>query len=325
MPRAARAIPISIAIALLFLLCAPAAIGVDAQQQAKRTPWGDPDLRGTWPSGSMIEVPFERPRELGTRAELTEAEFAKFASELAEQAESDLAESGPGGGATPPPHWLEHGKPSRQTSLVVDPPDGRLPPMTEDGTRRAAIWRQHTASDFPVAGPEDLTLYDRCITRGVLGSTFPNIYSAGMEIVQSPGYVTIRYEMIHETRIIPLDGRRHVGAGVRSYMGDARAHWDGATLVVETTNFNGKTGSLGRNGNGNPTTDALRLVERYTLTGANTLQYRVTVEDPKTWTRPWTVSFPLQRDTDYKLFEYACHEGNYAMSNILRAVRASER
>jgi hypothetical protein len=318
MPRAER-------IALLSIVtCAIAVATVTAQQQVKRTPWGDPDLRGTWPSGSMIEVPFERPRELGTRAELTEAEFANFASTLAAQAESDLAESGPGGGATPPPHWLEHGKPSRQSSLVVDPPDGRLPPMTDDGARRAAIWRQHGASDFPVAGPEDLTPYDRCITRGVLGSTFPNIYSAGMEILQEPGYVIIRYEMIHETRIIPLDGRRHVGSGIRSYMGDARAHWDGATLVIETTNFNGRTGSFGRNANGNPTTDALSLVERYTLTGANTLQYRVTVDDPKTWTRPWTVSFPLQRDTEYKIFEYACHEGNYAMRNMLNGARVAE-
>ena len=297
------------------------AVALDAQQ-TKRTPWGDPDLQGTWPSGTMMETPFERPVSLGTRAELTEAEFAARASSLAAQAESDLVESGPGGG--PPSHWSERGKASRQTSLVVDPPDGRLPPMTEDGARRAAAWRMRTSSTYPVAGPEDLTPYDRCITRGVLGSAFPNIYSSGMVITQQPGLVVIRYEMIHETRIIPLDGRPHVSAGVRSYMGDPRGHWVGATLVVETTNFNGKTGSFGRNGNGNPTTDALRLVERFSLANANTLQYRVTVDDAKTWTRPWTVAFPLERDSTYTLFEYACHEGNYAMRNILSGVRAAE-
>src|SRR5437763_9905651 len=145
-----------------------------------------------------------------------------------------------------------------------------------------------------------------------------------MQIVQLPGLVVIRYEMIHETRIIPLDGRPHTGPKVRSYMGDARGRWDGATLVVETTNFNGRTGSLGRNGNGNPTSDALKLVERFSLKDANTLEYRVTVDDPKTWTRPWTVAFPLSRDPTYEMFEYACHEGNYAIGNILSGVRAAE-
>jgi len=139
-----------------------------------------------------------------------------------------------------------------------------------------------------------------------------------------PGLVVLRYEMIHETRIIPLDGRPHAGTKLRSYMGDARGRWDGAALVVETTNFNGRTGSLGRNGNGNPTSDALKLVERFSLKDANTLDYRVTVDDPKTWARPWTVAFPLSRDATYQMFEYACHEGNYAIRNILSGVRAAE-
>jgi hypothetical protein len=309
-------------------MCVSAVVSAYAQQ-IKRTPWGDPDLQGIWPSGSMIEVPFERPVSLGTRAELTESEYRKFAEELAAEAESDASESVPSSGSnpavTPPSHWLERGKASRQTSLVVDPPDGRLPPMTEDGAKRAADWRARTSESYPLAGPEDLTPYDRCITRGVLGSAFPNIYSTGMQIVQVPGLVVIRYEMIHETRIIPLDGRPHAGAKVRSYMGDARGRWDGATLVVETTNFNGRTGSLGRNGNGNPTSDALKLVERFSLKDANTLEYRVTVDDPKTWSRPWTVAFPLSRDTTYQMFEYACHEGNYAIRNILSGVRAAEK
>ena len=319
MMRLARIVPLC-----LFGLAA-ATMAVHAQQPGARTPWGDPDLRGAWPSGSMMDVPFERPVALGLRAELTDAEFAAFLSALAVQADKELKESGPGAGASGgPAHWRERGQPSRQTSLVVDPPDGRLPAMTVDGARRAAIWQQHGASDFLATGPEDFTPYDRCITRGVLGSAFPNIYGTGMEILQTPGYVILRYEMIHETRIVPLDGRRHPGAGVRSYMGDARGHWDGATLVVETTNFNGRTGSLGRNGNGNPTTDALKVVERFALTGANTLQYRVTVEDPNTWTRPWTVAFPMSRDVGYRMFEYACHEGNYGLRNVLSAARAAE-
>jgi hypothetical protein len=291
-----------------------------------RTPWGDPDLQGTWPSGPLSTVAFERPVELGTRAVLTEAEFSQLDALLRKQIDLANAETvvdGSRTGVTPPAHWLELTGASRQASLVVDPPDGRLPPMTDDGARRARAWAGPTASYF--AGPEDFNLYDRCITRGVLGSAFPNVYNSGMEILQAPGLVIVRHEMIHETRIIPLDGRPHLPEKVRSYMGDPRGRWDGNTLVVETTNFNGTTGSLGRNGNGNPTSEALQLVERFTLTDANTLQYEVTVEDPKTWTRPWKVAFPLKRDQGYSMYEYACHEGNYAIANMLRGSREADR
>jgi hypothetical protein len=170
----------------------------------------------------------------------------------------------------------------------------------------------------------DLGPYDRCISRGVLGSTFPVIYNNGNQILQMPGYVVIRYEMIHETRVIPLDGRPHLPTTMRSYMGDPRGHWEGNTLVVHTTNFNGKTGAQA-NGNLLMTSDALELTERFTRTGPDTIQYEVTVTDPKTWTRPWGVAFPLRRDPNYKIFEYACHEGNHAMSNILSAARAEDR
>jgi len=303
-------------------------IETPAGWKAPKTAWGDPDLQGTWPSGTMIEVPFERPRELGTRAQLTEEEYRKFAAEMAAQRRNDLSEDSPIAGGdqavTPPSHWLEHGKPSRQTSLVVDPPDGRLPPPTDDGARRDALWRMRANPEYQANSIEELRPYDRCISRGVLGSSFPNIYGTGMEIIQQPGLVVIRYEMIHETRIIPVDGRPHAGAKIRSYMGDARGHWEGTTLVVETKNFNGRTGSYGRNGDGGPTTDALTLTERFTPLDANTLQYRVTVDDPRTWTRPWTVAYPITRDSGYAMFEYACHEGNYAMRNILSGVRASE-
>ncbi len=174
-------------------------------------------------------------------------------------------------------------------------------------------------NDFTEMGP-----YDRCISRGVLGSTFPVIYNNGNQIFQFPGYVVIRYEMIHETRVIPLDGRPHASPAIRSYMGDPRGHWDGNTLIVETTNFNGKTGALA-NGNLLMTSDALKLVERFTRTGPETVQYEVTIDDPHTWVRPWKVAFPLRRDSSYGMFEYACHEGNHAMTNMLSAARSRDK
>jgi hypothetical protein len=303
-------------------------------QSVPRTPWGDPDLQGIWPSGALITVPFERPAEFGTRALLTDQEYAARAAALQQQADDDAApvSTGTAPSVNPPSHWLEAGRPSRQASLIVDPPDGRLPPMTEDGKRRAAAWPS-TNPTAPYARAQDFNIYDRCLTRGVLGSSFPNIYNSGMEIHQAPGLVVIRYEMIHEARVVPLDSssvlearaRPHLSPAIRLYMGDARARWDGQTLVVETTNFNGKTGSYGRNGNGNPTSEALKLVERFTRRGAETLEYSVTVEDPRTWTKPWTAAFSLTRDPGYVMYEYACHEGNYAIANILRGFRASER
>jgi hypothetical protein len=291
-----------------------------------RTPWGDPDLQGIWPSGPLMAVPFERPVEFGTRAELTDGEFQKLAAAIRQQqdADSEQFSRGGGGGVTPPSHWLELPRASRQSSLIVDPPDGRLPPMTADGARRAKAWPS-TNPAGRYASAQEFNIYDRCITRGVLGSTMPNIYNSGIEIMQTPGSVVIRFEMIHETRIVPLDGRPHLSPAIRSYLGDARGRWEGRTLVVETTNFNGRTGSYGRNANGNPTSEALRLVERFTRRDRETLDYSVTVDDPRTWTRPWRVAFSLTRDPDYTMYEYACHEGNYAIANILRGFRAAEQ
>jgi len=311
--------------ALVAALLALTSVLVGAQS-AQRTPWGDPDLQGIWPSGVLITVPFERPVEFGTRALLTDKEYAERVTAVERQAEDDAEpiSKGAAPSVNPPSHWLEAGRPSRQASLIVDPPDGRLPPMTDDGKRRAAAWPS-TNPSTPYARAQDFNIYDRCLTRGVLGSSFPNIYNSGMEIHQAPGLVVLRYEMIHETRVIPLDARPHLSPAARSYMGDARGHWDGQTLVVETTNFNGKTGSYGRNGNGNPTSESLKLVERFTRRGTDTLEYSVTVEDPRTWTKPWTVAFSLTRDPGYVMYEYACHEGNYAIANILRAFRAAER
>jgi hypothetical protein len=305
-----------------------------------RTPWGDPDLQGFWPGVDMVGVPLQRPARFGTRNVLTDEEFEQRGREIQQEEESLVAEidvftadvSRPCAircPTSPQPHWQETGKPSRQASLIVDPPDGRQPPLSEEGQKRqTANQAEQRARRERLQGREadsytDRSLYDRCISRGVVGSILPVIYNNGNEIVQGPGYVAIRNEMIHETRIVPLDGRPHVGPTIKSYMGDSRGWWDGSTLVVETTNLNGRTG-VGGNGGGQ-TSDRVKLTERFTLLDADTLQYQVTIDDPGTWTRPWTIQFPWKREPVYGMFEYACHEGNYAMFNILRISRAMEK
>jgi hypothetical protein len=318
------------AAAMLSLSVSGLAQGV---YQAPRTPWGDPDLQGIWPSTHMVGVPLERPAELGTRATLTDEEFKARQAQNARQAAADDEEfvapaaggRGGGDGTGPPSHWGERGRPQRQSSLIVEPANGRMPPTTADGEKRMADRaRRSSTGEGPFNAPSDLDYYDRCISRGVLGGILPVVYNNGTEIVQAPGYVVIRYEMIHEARVIPLDGRAALHGTIRQYSGDARGRWEGDTLVVETSNFNGTIGVTG-NGRLRPTSDGLRMVERFTRTGPDTLQYRATVTDPKTWTAPWTVTFPLERDDSYGFYEYACHEGNNAMRNILSGARAAER
>ena len=299
-----------------------------------RTPWGDPDIQGIWP-GNM-GVPMQRPVDFGERSTLTDEEFARKEAQARAQAEADAREfDAPGTpiGVGPPSHWTERGKPTRQASLIVDPENGRLPALTPEAEKRRreanggrglpGEWRGDAES------PEDLNIYYRCITRGLLGSIIPVVYGNGNEIIQGPGYVLLRQEMIHESRVIPLDGSPHPSPSIRSYMGDSRGHWEGSTLVVETTNFTDKV-AIGSNGAGYPGdpgyhSEALRVIEHFTRIDANTLQYEATIDDPKTWVRPWTISMPLVRDPGYQLFEYACHEGNYAMSNILSGARAAEK
>ena len=310
-------------LAVVLCSCVPVALTAQAPARshrtaspssytAPRTPWGDPDLQGIWPGTAMMGVPQERPLTLADRTALTDEEFAARLAQAKRQADADSEEfvaprtgNGPPGNTGGPGHWGEHGQPQRQTSLVVDPPDGRIPPMTAEGqTRTAAIpaERYYDNNGRGVFnGPEDLSVYDRCITRGVVGSMMPVGYNAGNQIVQAPGYVALRNEMIHEVRIIPLDGRATLPSSIRQYMGDSRGHWDGNTLVVETTNFNGKTG-VGANGRARYHTDALHLVERFTRVDADTLQYEVTISDPQMWTRPWTMSFPLKREPGYGMY-----------------------
>ena len=302
-----------------------------------RTPWGDPDIEGKWPGTDYVGVPLQRPRNLGTRNELTDEEFTARLAAFQRQAEEDaadfhidqltpelIARGTVGGPVSPPPHWLERGTPVRQASLIVDPADGQIPPLSEEGQRRAAARQRARAGRGAADSYEDRSLYDRCITRGVLGSILPVIYNNGNQIIQAPGWVAIRNEMIHETRIIPLDGRPHLPIrAFHNYMGDSRGHWEGNTLVVETTNLDGRTG-VGGNGGANVYSEKARIVERFTRTAPDTLRYEATIDDPATWTRPWTISFPWRLDPNYGLYEYACHEGNYALRNILSGARAEE-
>jgi hypothetical protein len=302
-----------------------------------RTPWGDPDLQGIWPSTHMVGVPFERPDQYGNRLNLTDAEFKEREAEAAKLAKLDLVDvdvANPskevqalgdiGDGTSPPPHWLERGQPSRQSSLIVDPANGKAPPMTPEGQARQKLAKTTYIQRTGFNSPDQLGPYDRCISRGVAGSMMPVVYNNGNEIIQAPGYVVLRNEMIHETRIIPLDGRPHLPATFKSYMGDSRGRWEGNTLVVRTTNVNGQNG-LQANGQLMLTSDAIEFVERFTRTAADTIQYEVTINDPKTWTRPWKIAFPLKLDPEYQIFEYACHEGNYSMRNTLSGSRADER
>jgi hypothetical protein len=305
--------------------------GGAAAQAGSLTPWGDPDLRGTYTSDNSIGVPFERPAQLGTRAELTEEEYAARVNANEEQLakdqnpvpESEFSADDPSA-INASRHWLERPEvPSRATSLVVDPPNGRLPELTPAGQERLAERRARRNRGLP-ASYTDFTNYDRCLTRGLVGSIVPVIYGNGTEIVQAPGVVVIRNEMIHEARVIPLDGRAHAGAGVRLWMGDSRGRFEGDTLVIETTNFTDRTG-LGGNGNGAVHSENLRLVERLRRVDADTVRYEFTVHDPETYTQPWTVAFDLDSRPGYEIYEYACHEGNYGLANMLSAARAEER
>jgi hypothetical protein len=204
--------------------------------------------------------------------------------------------------------------------LIVDPPNGRLPALTAAAQKREADRRANSPAQ--PASYTSFSLFERCITRGLIGSVMPGGYNNGNQIFQAPGYVTIVNEMIHESRIVPLDGRPHTSTAIRSHLGDSRGRWEGDTLVVETKNFADRIG-LGANNTG--ASAALTITERFTRTGDTALRYLVTVDDPATWTAPFTLQFTLERDDEYGMFEYACHEGNYALRNILSGARATER
>jgi hypothetical protein len=304
------------------------------------TAWGDPDLGGIWTGTEMVGTPLERPANLGDRTVLTDGEYSKRLAQQQAQEAFDTAEFvGPatrcdpargGLGNTPdtcrngvsigpPLYWQDRGKPTRQASLIVDPPDGRFPPLTPEARQRAEARARERRSHGPADSYLDRSAWERCTSRGVLGSILPSGYNNGNQILQTPGLVVLRNEMIHETRFIPLDGRPPLNAGIRTYMGVSRGHWEGNTLVVKTTNL--KEQLIG----GAATSDALRLIERFTRVDADSIEYRVTVDDPKTWTKPFTIAFPIRHEKGYQIFEYACHEGNYYMYDALTGARAEEK
>jgi hypothetical protein len=282
-----------------------------------RTPWGDPDLQGVWTSDDMRGVPTVRPAEFGNRLYLNEQEFAarsKRDAAARDRGDNDIGTFRNDVGTRT---W-------RQTSLLVDPPDGRYPAFTPFAETRRASRDRGTFGDGPFNTTEDFTLYDRCITRGIVGGVLPVPYGNGNRIVQAPGMVVLSYEMVHDTRVIYTDGRPHVGTGVRQYLGDSRGRWEGTTLVVETTNLTDKT-SIGPNGNGLRHSAEMKMTERITRVSEDVVQYEVTVDDPKTYAKPFTISMPLPPLRGGLLLPYECHEGNYGLPNALSAERVEDK
>jgi hypothetical protein len=316
------------AVALAVVWLAPLVVTAQAPSTAKtprkvsgklpRTPWGDPDLQGIW--NDSTTTPLERPATLTGKEFLTPQEAAER-DELANRtADGPPAPGDPG---TYNAFWFDRGRSLQRTSLIVDPPDGRLPPYTPEAQKRLAarIESRRRQGPEPADGPEDRNLAERCITRGA--PKLPGGYNNNFQIVQTPQYVAILQEMIHEVRIIPLDRRPHVDGRIRQWLGDSRGHWEGNTLVVDTTNFDDRIidnsfnccRGAGKN---------LHVVERFTRVDADTIDFTYTADDPSTWTKSWTASVPMAR-SDAPLYEYACHEGNYALPGILKGARAQEK
>jgi len=283
-----------------------------------RTPWGDPDLQGVWSSDDTEGIPRERPVNLGTRLYQSDQEFAARAKQVA----TNIVNRENNATSTFRNDFARRA--FRQTSIIVDPPDGRMPAVTPAAEKRRAPRDRGTFGDGPFNTTEDFTLYDRCITRGVVGSVLRVIYGNGARIVQGPGTVAITYEMIHDTRVLSTDGRPHIGQAIRQYLGDSRARWEGDELVVETTNLTDRT-SIGGNGNGLRHSDQMKIVERVKRVADDVLQYQFTVDDPVTYVRPFTMSFPLTPLDGGVILPYECHEGNQAVRNSLSAERAEDR
>jgi hypothetical protein len=307
-------------------LAARTTVGSAAAQRGAlpRAPDGRPDFHGYWTNATF--TPLERAPELGDKEFFTAAEaaaeFKKRLDRYLGQSKTDV-------------HYDDaiwqgetyDNEPNLRTSLIYDPPNGRIPPMTPDAAKRLAA-RVTAQQAGPADGPEIRSLAERCIAWGNVGPPMlPPTYNANLQIMQTAKQVIVYHEMIHDARIIPLDGRRHLPPNIRSLAGDSVGHWEGDTLVVDTTNFTDKTNFRGAPRSTRQdiyASDALHVVERFTLTEPNRIRYQFTVEDPATWTRSWSGEIPLRR-FDGPLFEYACHEGNYGLPNILRGARAREK
>jgi hypothetical protein len=293
-----------------------------SRRDLKRTAWGDPDLQGFWTNTTT--TPFERPVDLASKATLTDAERAQLDAEAVRNADRPPRAGETGSYNT---FWFERGKRSQQTSLIVDPPNGRLPPFTARGQAEKKRLDALRVEDggTPPGSHEDFDVYDRCITRALPGAMMPGFYNHNYQILQIPGYVVIRVEMIHDVRIIPLDGRPHVSSRIPQWLGDSRGRWEGDTLVVETRHF--REGAQER-GMGNTVVGGspeMQLVERFRRVDTDTIDYRFTVSDPAIFTAPWTVSAPMSALAEGGIYEYACHEGNYSIMNMLKGARARDQ
>ena len=292
------------------------------QTAFKKTPWGDPDLQGTWNNQTL--TPLERPAEFANKPVLSEAEAKALEAKIQTDGNADVRAPGTRRDVTTAYNdvWWDRGNrivADRRTSLVVDPPDGKIPALTPAGIKRRDAERQAAATQDDTAGSWlDFDVYTRCIIRSALPRLSTG-YNNNYEIVQSPGYVAIMQEQMHDTRIIPLDGRPHLPGNVRQFLGDSRGHFEGDTLVVETTNFMDNA----RGSNFREATPKMVLVERFRRTGEGTIDYRFTVTDPETWTKPWTAALPLNKEEGL-IYEYACHEGNHSLQHMLESIRAVE-
>ena len=279
-----------------------------------RTSWGDPDFQGVWTSDNNFAIPLERPPEVADKEFL---EGADLEAALARRAKFIDAVANGGVVGAGPSHWYENLQAqSRRSSLIIDPKDGRLPALTQNARDRIAAEKAARAKRGPADSYTDLSLWDRCITVGLPAVMFPTGYNNNVQILQAPGVVTITHEMMHDTRVIPLDGSPHLAPQIRHYLGDSRGHFEGDTLVIDVTNFRPETDYRGSR-------ETLHLIERYTRTGADAMRYEVTIDDPQTFERPWTAVLDLAPQKG-DLYEYACHEGNQGLANMLKAARFEE-
>jgi hypothetical protein len=313
---------------------APKKVAAKATTPAKKvphTPWGDPDLQGVW--NDATSTPLQRPGGVGSKDILTDEEAVDFQQTLANDLTRDRRDGGPEVDVNRAynDHWMDARRlkitADRRTSLIVDPPDGRIPPRVPLPPEREKVRVARAAANdrFNAGLPQnytDFSLPVQCIIRTDSPPYLPTIYNNDFQIFQSPGFVVIGPEMIHSARIIPVDGRPHLGKNLHQWLGDSRGHWEGDTLVVETTNFRTDPGVIFQGGN----PDTYKITERFTRVDATSLNYEFTIDDPKTWTKPWTALIPWNKiDPKEQMYEYACHEDNYDIVHFLSGARDRER
>lgn len=307
----------------IFILTGALAVAAMGQQKnytPPKTADGKPDFTGIWTNVTI--TPLERPLELGNKATFTPEEASAYEKKMVAENNADRRDLPPEAdvGKAYNDAWWDRGTKvvgNLRTSLIIDPPNGRVPPLTPEAQKRLAAQRAEQRA-HPSDGPENRALSERCLLWPTAGPPMlPSFYNNNYQIYQGPGYVAIMVEMIHDVRIIPTDGRPHAPSNIRQWMGDPRGHWEGNTLVVDTTNFNDKTRFRGA-------TENMHLTEKFTRVDPDTILYEFTVEDPATFTKPWTAQIPMRRAKG-PIYEYACHEGNYAMTGILAGAREAEK